>query len=115
MGRIRVNVILKKTWLGLYDMDYRDKAHDMNPLIYKNSEVILESYNQEGLHETVLNVINVLSYNAAWDFKTESDTDTRRIIRTVISFKYNGTITPINSLNKIKIPKDVKVQVKLCT
>ena len=115
MGRIRVNVILKKTWLGLYDMDYRDKAYDMNPLIYKNAEVILESYNQEGLHETVLNVINVLSYNAAWDFKTESDTDTRRIIRTVISFKYNGTITAINSLNKIKIPKDVKVQVKLCT
>lgn len=60
-------------------------------------------------------MINVLSYNAAWDFKTESDTDTRRIIRTVISFKYNGTITAINSLNKIKIPKDVKVQVQLCT
>lgn len=84
-------------------------------LISPVDNVILESYNQEGLHETVLNVINVLSYNAAWDFKTESDTDTRRIIRTVISFKYNGTITAINSLNKIKIPKDVKVQVKLCT
>lgn len=45
-------------------MDYRDKVHDMNPLIYKNAQVILESCNQEVLHETVLNVINVLSYNA---------------------------------------------------
>ncbi len=34
-----------------------DKRHDMNPLIYKNAWVILESYNQEVLHETVLNVL----------------------------------------------------------
>lgn len=106
--------ITLRDWLELQDMDYRDKAHDMNPLIYKNAQVILESYNQEVLHETVLNVINVLSYNAAWEFNTESDTDTKGITRTVISFKYNGTITAVNSLNKIKIPKEVKVQVKLC-
>ncbi len=56
-----------------------DKAYDMNPLKYKNAQVILEAYNQEVLRETVLHVINVLSYNAAWDFKTESDTDTRGI------------------------------------
>ena len=115
MGKIRVNVILKKTWLEVHDMDYRDKAHDMNSLIYKNAQVILESYNQEVLHETVLNLINVLSYNAAWDFKTESDTDARGITRTTISFKYNGTITAVNSLSKIKMPKVVKMQVKLCT
>ncbi len=90
-----------------------DKKHDMNPLIYKNAQVILESYNQEVLHETELNVINVLSYNAAWDFKTESDANTRGIRRTVISFKYNGTITAVNSLNKIKIPKEVTMKVKL--
>lgn len=90
-----------------------DKAHEMNPLICENAQVILESYNQEVLHETMLNVINVLSYNAAWDFKTESDTDTRGITRTVISFKYNGTITAVNSLNKIEIPKEVTKNVKL--
>ncbi len=95
--------------------EIRDKAHDMNPLIYKNAQVILESYNQEVLHETVLHVINVLSYNAAWDFKTESDTDTKGIRRTVISFKYNGTITAVNSLNKTKIPREVTMKVKLCT
>lgn len=90
-----------------------DKSHEMNPLIYENAQVILESYNQEVLHETVLNVINVLSYNAAWDFKTESDMDTRGITQTVISFKYNGTITAVNSLNKIKIPKEVTMKVNL--
>ena len=115
MGKRKVNVILKKIWLGTDDMDYRDKAHDMNPLIYKNAQIILESFNQEILHETVLNVINVLSYNAAWDFKTESDTDTKGITKTIISFKYNGTITAVNSLNKIEISKEVKVQVKLCS
>ncbi len=92
-----------------------DKRHEMNPLIYKNAQVILESYNQEVLHETVLHVINVLSYNAAWDFKTESGSDARGISRTVISFKYNGTITAVNSLNKIKIPKEVTMRVKICT
>lgn len=90
-----------------------NKRHDMNPLIYKNAQVILESYNQEILHEIMLNVINVLSYNAAWDFKTESDTDTTGTTRRVISFKYNGTITAVNSLNKIKIPKEVTMKVKL--
>jgi len=29
-----------------------DKAHEMNPLIYENAQVILKSYNQEVLHET---------------------------------------------------------------
>lgn len=90
-----------------------DKAHEMNPLIYEKAQVILKSYNQEVLHETVLNVINVLSYNAAWDFKTESDTDTSGITKTVIFFKYNGTITAVNSLNKIKIPKEVTMKVEL--
>lgn len=90
-----------------------DKRHEMNPLIYENAQVILESYNQEILHETVLNVINVLSYNAAWEFKTESDTDTGEITRTIISFKYNGTITAVNSLDKIKIPKEVTMKVEL--
>ncbi len=71
-------------------MNYRDKAHGMNPLIYKNAQVILESCNEEVLHETVLRIINVLSYNAAWDFKTESNTE-EMLKRTAISFKYNGT------------------------
>ncbi len=84
-----------------------DKAHEMNPLIYENAQVTLESYNQEILHEAVLNVINILSYNAAWDFETQSDTNNEGRTRTVISFKYNGTITAANSLNKIIMPKEV--------
>ncbi len=90
-------------------MNYLDKAHEMNPLRYKNAQVILESCNEEVLHETVLRVINVLSYNAAWDFKTESDKE-EMLKRTVISFKYNGTITAANSLGKIKIPEDVIIK-----
>ena len=56
MGKIRVNAILKRIWLELYDIGYRDKSHDMNPLIYRNAQVILKSYNQEVLHEMVLKV-----------------------------------------------------------
>ena len=91
-----------------------DKAHEMNPLIYENAQVILKSYNKEVLHETVLNVINVLSYNAAWDFETESNTDTSGMTTTVISHKYNGTITAANSLSKIEMPREVTMKIKHC-
>ena len=64
------------------------------------------------MHEAVHNVINVLYYNAACDFKTETNTDTGGITRTVISCKYNGTITALNSLNKMRIPKKVTMKMK---
>lgn len=83
-----------------------EKAHEMNPLAYKEAQVTLESFDEEVLHETVLTVINVLSYNASWDFKIENRKE-GTLMRSVISFKYNGTITALKSLEKIKIPKEV--------
>ena len=85
-----------------------DKAHKMNPLVYKEAQIILESFDEEVLHEIVLTVINVLSYNASWDFRVENQKDT--LIRSVISFKYNGSITAVNSLSKITIPKEVNMK-----
>lgn len=83
-----------------------EKAHEMNTSAYKEAQVILESFDEEVLYETVLTVINVLSYNASWDFKIENQKE-GTLMRSVISFKYNGTITALNSLEKIKIPKEV--------
>lgn len=86
-----------------------DKAHVMNPLTYKEAQVILESYDEEVLHETVHTVINVLAYNASWDFKIENQKEDM-LIRSVISFRYNGTITAANSLSKIEIPKEINIK-----
>lgn len=86
-----------------------DKAHKMNPLVYKEAQIILESFDEEILHEIVLTVINVLSYNASWDFKVENQKE-HTLMRSVISFKYNGTITAATGLSKIEIPKEVTMK-----
>ena len=77
-----------------------EKAHSMNLQEYKTARLTVYSQSREELHEIILTYINTLSYNAAWDFHTFDSIEGSEY-KTVLTFKYNGTILVLNALQKL--------------
>lgn len=77
---------------------YWDKAHVKNPNDYKYARIIIYAHDESDLHEITLTYIKTLNYNGAWDFEIEHiDNDCKNIV----TFKYNGTITALNAIQKL--------------
>ena len=77
-----------------------EKAHSMNPQDYKIACLTFYSHNKEELHEIVQACINTLSYNASWDFEIFEEFEELEY-KTVLIFKYNGTICGLNAIQKL--------------
>ena len=77
-----------------------DKAHHMDLSAYETACLTFYSHSREELHEIVQTHINTLSYNAAWDFNIREEMEETEY-KTVLTFKYNGTILAANSIGKL--------------
>ena len=77
-----------------------DKRHSMNLHEYETACLTVYSQNKEELHEIIQTYINTLSYNSAWDFKIFDSIEDSEY-KTIIKFKYNGTICALNALQKL--------------
>ena len=76
-----------------------DSAHEKNPNDFKKAKVIVFAPDESDLHELTLFCIRVLDHNGAWDFEIEHIDNAEQ---NIITFKYNGTITALNAITKIR-------------
>ncbi len=76
---------------------YWDKAHEKNPNIYKSARITIYAPEKSDLHEITLFCIKILYENGAWDFETEHIDD----FTSIVTFKYNGTITALNAISEL--------------
>ena len=90
----------KALYRGLPREEISDRAHHMDPSAYETARFTFYSQNQEELHEIVQTYINTLCYNAAWDFDITEGMEGREY-KTVLTFKYNGTILALNAVQKL--------------
>ena len=78
---------------------YWDKAHEKDPDNFKNASVTISAPAESDLHELTLFCIRVLDHNGAWDFKIEHIDNAKQ---NIITFKYNGSITALDAVGKIR-------------
>ncbi|MDE5894249.1 MAG: hypothetical protein K2H45_15145 [Acetatifactor sp.] len=90
----------KASHRGLPKDEISDRAHRMDLSAYETARFTFYSQNQEELHEIVQTYINTLCYNAAWDFDVTEGMEEREY-KTVLTFKYNGTILALNAVQKL--------------
>lgn len=90
----------KALYRGLPREEISDRAHHMDLSAYETARFTFYSQNQEELHEIVQTYINTLCYNAAWDFNVTEETDGDGY-KTILTFKYNGTILALNAVQKL--------------
>lgn len=84
---------------NLREGKYWDASHEKDPNNFRNARVIVFAPDDSDLNELTLFCIRVLDHNGAWDFKTELiDNENQNII----TFKYNGTITALDAVSKIR-------------
>lgn len=93
-------ILGKAFYRGLPREEISDKAHHMDLSAYETARFTFYSRNQEELHEIVQTYINTLCYNTAWDFNVTEGMDEDGY-KTVLTFKYNGTILALNAVQKL--------------
>ena len=76
-----------------------NQSHEKNLNDFRNARVIVSAPEESDLRELTLFCIRVLDHNGAWDFEIEHIDNTEQ---NIITFKYNGTITALNAISKIR-------------
>ena len=76
-----------------------DQAHEKDPNKFWIAKLIVSAPDESDLHELTLFCIRVLDHNGAWDHKIEHIDNAGQ---NIITFKYNGTITALDAISKIR-------------
>ena len=92
--------------MSLHDK-YWDKAHSKNPNDYQYARIVICAPDPGDLHEITLTHIKTLNYNGAWDFEVEHFEHEHK---NIVTFKYNGTITALDSVSKLHFHCDYSVK-----
>lgn len=78
--------------------EYLDKAHAKNPDDYCCARIKLYAPDESDLHEITLTYLKTLDHNGSWDFEIEHLNQDHM---NIVTFKYNGTITPLTAISKL--------------